>query len=351
MTDERDVIFARMNLKPGSPQYIAYYEGKQELKEGDDALRALPAMGSEEGKVYDRMTSPLVDGCFHFLSDMRHLAEGEENPKRAETDPQNMTDRLKGLAAYYGAGVVGVTKMKDEHYYTHRGRHLENHGEPVVNRHRYGIVFAVEMEKELIFKAPMQPEAVAVTKGYIQASIIGMVLSYYIRELGYPARNHMDGNYLVIAPLVAQDAGIGEIGRNGLLSTTASGPRVRLGVVTTDLPLVPDLRMDFGVSQLCETCGNCAKRCPAKAIPEGGKTGEAGQERWKVDAERCYARWRELGTDCGICLAACPLSTSVPSDLVCRMKESEEARKEIVERFHAEHGNRAFNSKRIPWLE
>ena len=45
-----------------------------------------------------------------------------------------------------------------------------------------------------------------------------------IRRLGYPARAHIDGNYRVIAPLVARDAGLGEIGRMGLLMTPRSRP-------------------------------------------------------------------------------------------------------------------------------
>ena len=44
-------------------------------------------------------------------------------------------------------------------------------------------------------------------------------LAAAIRDLGYPARAHIDGNYRVIAPLVARDAGLGEIGRMGLLMT------------------------------------------------------------------------------------------------------------------------------------
>ncbi|MFQ6103859.1 MAG: hypothetical protein ACE5OP_06150 [Candidatus Glassbacteria bacterium] len=53
----------------------------------------------------------------------------------------------------------------------------------------------------------------------------------HIRNLGYPARTHIDGNYRVVCPLVARDAGIGEIGRMGLLMTPRLGPRVRIAVV------------------------------------------------------------------------------------------------------------------------
>lgn len=67
-----------------------------------------------------------------------------------------------------------------------------------------------------------------------------MQLAEFMRSIGYPARAHIDGSYRVVCPLVARDAGLGEIGRMGLLMTPELGPRVRIAVVTTDLPLVPD---------------------------------------------------------------------------------------------------------------
>lgn len=349
--DERDVIFSRMNIVPDSPRYDEYYGEKPERKIQDDILRSLPLMGTKEGKIYNEINSPIIDASFNFLNDIKGLSEGTENPVKVEIDPEVITKRIKGLATYYNAELVGVTKMKEDHYYSHKGRRSEDYGEKIDVMHKYGIVFAVEMEQEMIFKAPFLPEAVAVAKGYINAAMIGMVLSYYIRELGYSARNHMDGNYLVIAPLVAEDAGLGEIGRNGLLTTKKYGSRVRLGIVTTDLPLVFDEKISFGLKELCALCGNCAKYCPAKAIASGEPSGEDGEKRWKINPENCYRKWRELGTDCGICLASCPLSTSVSEVLIDRMKESEQARREILEQFHADYHNRPYNKEPIPWLD
>lgn len=349
--DERDVIFSRMNLVPGSFQYEKYYRERPEIKLQDDILRSLPHMGTKEGKVYNRLDSPIVDASFHFLSDLKDLSEGIENPTKVEIDSEVMTKKIKGLAKYYNAKLIGITHMKDDHYYSHKGRRSECYDEKIDATHQYGIVFAVEMEQEMIFKAPLLPEGVAVTKGYIDAAMIGMVLSYYIRELGYSARNHMDGNYLVIAPLVAQDAGLGEIGRNGLLTTKKYGPRVRLGVVTTDMPLVVDEKINFGLKELCSICENCAKTCPAKAIPLGEASDVDGQKGWKINPENCYKRWRQLGTDCGICLASCPLSTMVSEELIDQMKESRQTREEILEKFHVNHQFRAYNKNKIDWLE
>ena len=218
-TDERDVIFSRMNYKSGSPAYEDYYARHPEHKDTDDEIRSLPEMGSEGTIFYDRINTHIVNSAFRFLSDGKGLAGGTPNAQRTEVTPDMITRRIKGLARYYGAKLVGITQMKESHYYSHRGREEEDYGYRITDMHRYGIAFAVEMDRDLIHTAPRLPESIAVTKGYIDAAVIGMVLSYFIRELGYPARNHMDGNYLVVAPLVAQDAGLGEIGRSGLLIT------------------------------------------------------------------------------------------------------------------------------------
>ena len=130
-----------------------------------------------------------------------------------------------------------------------------------------------------------------------------------IRGLGYPARAHIDGNYRVVAPLVARDAGLGEIGRMGLLMTPELGPRVRLGVVTTDLRLVPDPRReDPSALDFCRVCKKCAENCPSRSIPLGDREAIDGALRWRIDADTCFRYWNLTGTDCGRCMAVCPYS-------------------------------------------
>jgi reductive dehalogenase len=207
------------------------------------------------------------------------------------------------------------------------------------------------MDKDFIDAAPNLPEAVAVVKGYLDAANIGMVISYYIRSLGYDARNHMDGNYLVIAPLVARDAGLGELGRHGLLITKEYGPRIRLGVVTTNLDLIVDKPIDFGIQQFCNECGRCAKTCPGKCIPKEEKHLINGELRWQILAEQCYKRWRSLGTDCGICLSNCPFSHELPLDLINSMKNSKEMREKILMNFQEKYGVRPFNKDLPEWIK
>lgn len=311
--DERDVMFSRATYTEGTPQYEDYYKRNPDKKDQDDLIRSKPNLCSPGTMSYDPINSPMADAPFMFLNDIRKLSEGMPNPNKVEVSPEIITKRIKGYAEFYGANLVGITKMKDYHYYSHRGRHPENYGDEVTPKdmHTYGIVFAVEMDKDMINRAPMVSEVITTSKVYVDVAIIGMVLSYYIRNLGYEARNHMDANYLVVCPLVAKDAGLGEIGRNGILTTQKYGSRVRLGVVTTNLPLIEDEPIDFGLSDFCDICNNCARTCPGKAIPKDEKPIVDGIERWQITQESCYDRWRSLGTDCGICISSCPFSQNL----------------------------------------
>ena len=108
---------------------------------------------------------------------------------------------------------------------------------------------------------------------------------------------------------MARDAGLGEIGRMGLLMTPNLGPRVRLGVVTTDVELVPDERTpDPTVIDFCNICKKCANNCPSKSISFEERQEIDGAVRWRIKSETCYQYWNVIGTDCNRCMAVCPYS-------------------------------------------
>ncbi len=151
------------------------------------------------------------------------------------------TEFVKSLTRYFGALDIGITELKPEHVYSHIGRGPGEWGAPLEVEHKYAIAFTVEMDYEIMGTAPEAPVVMESARQYVEAGRVAVQLAQTIRSWGYPARAHMDGNYRVICPLVARDAGLGEIGRMGLLMTPRLGPRVRIAVVTTDLEMVPDV--------------------------------------------------------------------------------------------------------------
>ena len=113
-------------------------------------------------------------------------------------------------------------------------------------------------------------------------------------------------NYRVLPVPVAVDCGLGELSRAGFLLTREFGLGLRLGTVTTDLPLHHDGPVDVGVQSFCERCEICAAYCPSGAIPRGEKTEHNGLRKWKLDEENCYRYWSVVSTDCSICMTTCP---------------------------------------------
>ncbi len=83
--------------------------------------------------------------------------------------------------------------------------------------------------------------------------------------------------------------GLGEIGYSKMLLTPEFGPRVRVGIIITELELEPDPIMEPGT--LCNRCKACVNACPGGCIPSDRtvKTNVGGYElEWAdVDMGRC----------------------------------------------------------------
>ncbi|GAA0861789.1 4Fe-4S dicluster domain-containing protein [Paraclostridium tenue] len=349
--DERDIIFSRANYKKGTSSYEDYYNKNPDKKLIDDSIRSRPNLCSEGSMTYNEINSPMASSAFEFLSDIKHLCEGEINKIKVSVDKNIITKRIKGFAHHYGANLVGITRLKDYHFYTNRGRHEENYGEEINLNHKYAIVFAVPMNKDMINRGPMLSEVIETSKAYVDASIIGMILSYYIRSLGYDARNHMDSNYLLMPVLIAKDAGLGSIGRNTILTTKDYGSCIRLGVVTTTLDLKEDNPIDFGLDDFCSVCKKCAYNCPSMSLSKDIEKKSNGNYNWTIDSESCYIKWRYLGTDCGICIAVCPFSQQLDSiKNVDTFKNNLPLITEVLKEYNKKFGKRPFIPGNPSWM-
>jgi len=307
--DEREIIFARARLAPGTEEYENYYRSHPKHKKPDDLARKQPGLLSSQAKFADPFQNAAAAGSFALTEALRDAVDGPQGSKTTPGDTNSFTRYVKSLALYYGALDCGIAKLQAKHIYTHIGRGSGRYGDPVKLDHSYAIAFTVEMDPKMTRAAPFLPITMESGKEYVEAARVAVQLAAAIRELGYPARAHIDGNYRVVAPLIARDAGLGEIGRMGLLMTPLQGPRVRLGVVTTELPLIPDHYMpENSVLDFCQICKKCAENCPSQSIPKGVREISNGVRRWKINPETCYQYWTIVGSDCGKCMAVCPYS-------------------------------------------
>jgi len=309
--DERDTIFARMSYTPGGPAFEDYYNRHPGRREIDDVLRALPDLCGPGSATYDPLNSRIAPAVFDLLAGWRSGVEmraataplemaGPPDPALAgRTSPEAMAARVKGLARLY----------RPEFVYTHVGRREEEYGREIGPGldvdfdHPYAVVFTVEMDYRFVTSAPRLPVVVESSHRYLEAAKVALALAANIRALGWDARAHIDGNYLAVLPPLGAAAGLGEVGRMGLLVTESHGPCVRLGMVSTNLPLACDQPRPFGLQSFCRLCQKCARNCPARAVPAGADPPKGG---WRISWEDCYHFWRRTGTDCAICLGSCP---------------------------------------------
>ena len=352
--DERDIMFARGRLQPGSPNYGAYYAMRPANKDGDDKTRSLPGLLSPRSSAYHPLVFASTDASFGLTEALHDAVDGSLATESLEVDAPSMTDFVKDLTSYYGALSVGIALMQPYHLYSHIGRGSGQYGAPISLDHRYGIAFTVEMDLDLVSTAPYAPTVMESAKQYVESAKVAVQLANFIRNLGYPARAHIDGNYRVVAPLVARDAGLGEIGRMGLLMTPGLGPRVRLGVVTTDLPLVPDGRgEDRSVLDFCSICSKCADCCPPHAIPQGDRVEIDGALRWRIKDAICYRYWNAVGTDCARCMSVCPYAhpDNVMHNAVrWAARHSGMARRAAVRMDEAFYGRLPASKARPAWI-
>jgi epoxyqueuosine reductase len=107
--------------------------------------------------------------------------------------------------------------------------------------------------------------------------------------------------------MAATSAGLGWIGKNGLLISPDHGPRLSLATVLTDAQLRPDVPIE---RCFCGTCVLCVIHCPSKAIT-GLEWSRPSPFVELVRLGDCRShkkskRQTEGKPNCGLCINICP---------------------------------------------
>ncbi len=224
------------------------------------------------------------------------------------------SDAIRALAYHLGADLVGLCEIPRYAWYSHRPD-----GTETTPYHKYAVVMLIDQGYDTMEGASGDDwiSGCQSMRGYLRGAEIAGVMANFLRRKGVSARaqTNADSDVLQI-PLVLL-AGLGELSRIGeLVLNPFVGPRFKSVVLTTDLDLVPDQPIDFGLQEFCAGCLKCARECPVNAIPFGDKVMFNGYEIWKPDVERCtsYRVNNAKGSACGRCMKTCPLNKVVTSD-------------------------------------
>ena len=329
--DERDNVFSRERLEPGSAYERAYHEAHPELIKIDRRIAAFIEAVNQPGESASQVDTALYSATFGPVKGLAlpDVVDGEVAPTQVEPDPARMARRIKAIARHLGAADVRVGPLNPAWVYSHRGTppffpgHAPNPphfdglpagyrdvqwGDPVAVPHRYAISMAFAQDRGLVGTGGTPFSDFEVGRVYGLSALVATQLAAYIRAMGWPARAHHLRNYGVLVVPVAIDAGIGELGRCGYLIHPRLGANLRLACVTTDLPLALDPPVDLGIQDYCAKCLKCATNCPSGAIPSGDPVVVRGVRKWPIDPVKCLLYWAHLGSACTICQVVCPWS-------------------------------------------
>jgi len=369
--DERDTVFARETLMPGSPEERDYHARHPELVEIDRRLAAFiqRKIDNPPEAPEDPLNEAFYDATFGSVAPLAQpdAVDGPVDSYRVEVDPVDMSRRIKAIARQLGAYRVRIGPLNRAWVYTHRGVRpfFEDYranpplfagvpegyqglkyGDPIEINHQYAISMAFPQNLSLVRTGPSLLNDFETGRVYAASALAAVELGKYIRALGYPARAHHLRNYGVSLVPVAVDAGLGELARCGYVLTKDLGANFRLVCVTTDLPLALDRPVDLGVQDFCEKCLKCAENCPPRVIPSGEKVEVRGVKKWKVDAERCLLYWGSQGAACGTCQVVCPWSK--PSTLLHKFVAEIATRIPAARRFLIKADDLVYGAKYEP---
>lgn len=242
-----------------------------------------------------------------------------------EATPEENNRYFKKMASVYGAGATGIAAINEQWFY---GKDLNgkpyifsaSHDKPTVAEDAYYI--PKSMKSVIVMLAPMNPNVLkygpaalsegTVGTGYSLMAELASKIAEVIRALGYNAIPM--GNDTALSVPMAIDAGLGELGRHGLLINPEFGSSVRIAKVLTDLPIAPDKPIKFGAAEFCRTCMKCAKACPSQSIsldkdPSEKVTCQSnnpGMKKWYVNTWTCLNFWVQNAGGCPVCVGVCP---------------------------------------------
>jgi reductive dehalogenase len=224
-------------------------------------------------------------------------------------EPKALTRHIKAVGYFLKADIMGACTVPQSAYYSH-----DKQGVPIEVKYENAIIIVMGKDWNAV-RASTGSDWIGDPISFQAYQHLGLVtetVANYIRRLGWDASAQYGPSfvdkYSVLMPPLLLRAGIGEVSRAGIILNPYLGLGYKAAAVLTNMPIVPDKPVDFGLQRFCQDCRICAENCPSHAISMGDKVIYNGYETWKLDTRRCasYNFTNKKGTMCNRCVKSCP---------------------------------------------
>jgi NAD-dependent dihydropyrimidine dehydrogenase PreA subunit len=242
---------------------------------------------------FPRSLPHVIGSITNTAKSVRELDKNPLNGKK-RMDPATIQE-LFTFARTVGADEIGFATVPQEWVF-----------KQTAILHDRAIVLVMEMDKERMNMAPNKDTAAMVHETYNALGQVSNQVAGWLRERGFSAHAGHPLGGMALYPPMAQAAGLGWRGINGLLITPRFGPRIRLTAVFTEIENLPIYERDeyAWVLDYCDLCRRCIRDCPPEAIYETPIYNDNGLVT-TVDNTKCFPYFANYH-GCSICIKVCP---------------------------------------------
>jgi len=172
------------------------------------------------------------------------------------------------------------------------------------------IVLTMEMRHDPIARAPSARTEKEIFRTYHALGEIVNKLAEMLRESGYQAQAGPALGGDAIYPILAERAGLGVVGTNGLLISSGVGPSQRIATVYTNIENLPFATTNSHewIREYCKTCGICIAACPGDAIFKQPRV-DSKVGRTHIDFKKCAVPFAD-NHGCTVCVKECVFFTT-----------------------------------------
>lgn len=166
----------------------------------------------------------------------------------------------------------------------------------------FTIVLTMEMDREIIETPPGDEAKDLNETAYVRLDILTTKLSDYLRRNGFATEIAHPFSSLVDFSALGEKAGLGYMGKNGLLITPELGPRVKISAIFASIANLPAKEFNeySWIQEYCDICGKCVKACREGALME--KVSVDGGKEIELVQKICIG----CSQGCTYCIEDCP---------------------------------------------